>query len=122
MQSKSMLLLLFTVASGTSIHALVTKTVTSPISTRSGTGGDGSSCNWCSCLSALAAEGVACAIAATAEGCNIEADLSCVTDTIVAVTCLMDLNSNNADLAFKRPSCRGSFNLLDFMGWWLGVA
>ncbi|KAJ7353009.1 hypothetical protein DFH08DRAFT_956105 [Mycena albidolilacea] len=81
-----MSLLLFTVASGTSIHGLVTKTVTSPISTRSGgTGGGGSGCNWCSCLIALAAEGVACAIAATAEGCSIEADLSCITDTIVAV-------------------------------------
>ncbi|KAJ7906742.1 hypothetical protein B0H13DRAFT_1880335 [Mycena leptocephala] len=79
MQFKSSLLVLLTVASGTGIHAspTVTKTITSPISARS----DAS----CKCLRALADEGVACAAAALADGCNLAADFSCALDLAIAV-------------------------------------
>ncbi|KAJ7233992.1 hypothetical protein C8J57DRAFT_1521787 [Mycena rebaudengoi] len=53
-----------------------TKTITTPTATfTSGTG-----CNWCECLTALAAEGVACAAAILEGGCNIIADISCIVD------------------------------------------
>ncbi|KAJ7477406.1 hypothetical protein FB451DRAFT_1396394 [Mycena latifolia] len=39
-------------------------------------------CDWCDCLAALAAEGVACAAAAVEAGCNPLADISCILDAI----------------------------------------
>ncbi|KAJ7855532.1 hypothetical protein B0H13DRAFT_1903054 [Mycena leptocephala] len=79
MQFKSSLLVLLTVASGTSIHAspTVTKTITSAISARSYAS--------CKCLRALADEGVACAAAALADGCNLAADFSYALDLAIAI-------------------------------------
>ncbi|KAJ7467505.1 hypothetical protein FB451DRAFT_1560702 [Mycena latifolia] len=63
-----------TTVTGTTLTG--TKTVTSPRTTST------ASCNLCECLTALAAEGVACAAAILEGGCNLLADISCIVDAI----------------------------------------
>ncbi|KAJ6530004.1 hypothetical protein DFH09DRAFT_151710 [Mycena vulgaris] len=63
--------------SGTGTTLTGTPTATTPKATQTT---DQSGCNWCECLTALAAEGLACAAAILEGGCNIVADISCIID------------------------------------------
>ncbi|KAK7022566.1 hypothetical protein R3P38DRAFT_3189003 [Favolaschia claudopus] len=61
---------------GTTLTGTGTETATGADPTNTGS----AECNWCECLTAAAAEGLACAAAILEGGCNPIADISCIID------------------------------------------